>query len=326
MKMKKQEAISTAEALLKLNVRNANALPTNGPDRHWNWRIETKEGPYLLRVENPLAVKQRRTKLRDEAKLLRLFSAYDLAPRLIHEGRHNNRFAIIEEWLNARHLPKEQHITRHHLAKLVEFLARVNAVPVTASRTRLIQWKNDFLDVRSRKAVLEKRMQMGRTVAEFRPHIKKIAPVIERGLEALRRKVRALPASVVKKPTFCYRDIGSSNILATTPHYKAVDWEYHSVGISDPSFSLVVLMRRFSLGPKRMKFVLRQYRKRVVVPHLGELLEARNLERVLGEGTWPLAWVARWRKLPFLHKRSDVTGAIKQVQKSTAELKKLLNA
>ncbi|MBI4095199.1 MAG: phosphotransferase [Candidatus Liptonbacteria bacterium] len=319
--MSEKEILSAAEELLHVKADSAKALPTNGPDRHWNFRVRGGRKSYLVRVENPVAVAQRGTRLDEEAEIVKFFSHYGLAPRLLASGIYKGRRVIVEEWIYGRRLPKR--LTRGHLKKVIAFLARVNDVPYTSGK-RLVKWKEDFLDVRARRIVLEKRLREGRGVREFRPLVKKLAPILEEGAEALRAKIERFPKTLLKKPVFCYRDVTSSNILDTGSRVVAVDWERHSVGISDPSFSLVVLMRRYRLGAREREFVFSEYRRCRRAPRLREFLEVRNLERILGEATWGLSWVTRRKKLHLPVRKREIAGTIVQIEKNIRELRGVL--
>lgn len=320
----KKQLVALVQRILGSQPGSIASLPTNGPDRHWNFRVDFPHAKYLLRIENPLAVKQRNTALCDEAKIVRFFSRYNLAPGFIKAGRYKEKNFLIEEWLHGKHLPKPGHLTRTHLRKLVEFFVRVNKVPLRRA-AKLVKWKNDLLGVRARRKVIEARLKTGQQLFAFRKIIKGIGPLIEAGFTKLEKKMKGLSRGALGQRVFSYRDVTSSNILTTSPHYKAVDWERHSVGIADSSFSLVVLFRRFKLEPKDREFVIREYLRRRRVPHLRELIAIRNLERVLGEITWSFEWVARKSRIfPKASLRGDIRSTIQSTQRLKRELVSLV--
>lgn len=323
-KLARREIVSIAGKIFNRKPLSVVPLGSNRPDRHWNWKVSFRARRLLLRVENPLAVRQRGTRLRDEAKIVEFFGNYGLAPRLLAQGNFRGLHFMAEEWINGKFLPKAGSIQVRDLKSVVAFLVAINHVPVTRTTRELLAWKEDFLDVGKRRRVVAKRLRAGFKVPEFRALIKSIRPVLEKGFAKLESLLKKFPRRLLYAPRFVYRDIGPRNLLTMGSRCIAVDWEWHSVGLADPSFSLVVFMRRFRLGPKLRQAVLNEYTKHERVSHLEELIRARELERVLGEATWPFSWTARFMKLPLPDKESQKKAAIRTVLKSTAELERML--
>lgn len=299
------------------------ALQTNRPDRHWNFKIETTGKRYLLRIENPLAVAQRGTCLADEAKIIRCFAPYNLAPKLITWGKFLGRKLLVESWVEGRHLPAK--LNKRHIRNLVKFLAAVNKVPCRPIASSFL-WKRDFLDVRERKRIAAARLRTGAKVPALRKIIQKIRPLLNSGLIELQKQIAGLPEKLLNEPVFVYRDITPSNILLADGRCVAVDWEKHSIGIADPSFSLTVFFRRFNLKPEARRFAIRLYKELRPTPHTERLIRARNLERILGEITWGFAWVARRLKLGFPRQtiNREVKSTLKIIKEKTQELHSIL--
>ncbi|MBI4094519.1 MAG: hypothetical protein HY436_01795 [Candidatus Liptonbacteria bacterium] len=303
----------------------ARPLKTNNYERHKNWKITIGKNAYLLRVENPFTNKVRRMFLKDEIAVLKLLQPYRVAPKLIVYGRYNGRLFLIEEWMRAKRFSIPPRPTRRDFEKIIEFIVRVNRVPLSRIAKKF-KFKEDCLDrLAARRKDLEGRIRAGRAIKEFRPIIKEILPLFKTGFAELAHRVRALPKSVWRHPVLSYRDISQTNIFAATPHYLAVDWEWHSVGIADPSLSLVVFMQRFNLLHRR-KWILKEYQRLRLTPHLDALIDARILERLLGGLTWSLGWIANMKRagVPQRELRRAIRGGIKNIRVRTRELTQFL--
>jgi hypothetical protein len=317
----KAEVILTAKELLQMSIDDAEPLPSNGPDRHWNWRIRTGELSFLIRIENPVAAAQRNTYIKDEISIIKFFSTHGIAPTLIANDPIGGK-VLVTEWIDAPQLPPQ--LTDDQLKKLVKFLARVNAIPYTASAQRL-QLTELFFDIRHLKKMVQDRLDMAKHMPEFQEAIFELRPVLDRGFEKLEDDISQIPQEIIYKPLLCYRDVGSTNFLETEPDYIAVDWEYHSVCVADPSFSLAILSRRFQLSSAQESFALQEYKKFADVPYLEALIKARTLERILvDESTWNLEWAIRRQTLPLENKEKAKAGAILQMQKKAKELISLI--
>lgn len=284
---------------IRLNYRGAiraAPLATNNFERHKNWNIVLGKTAYLLRVENPLTNKIRGMYLKDEIALLKLLAPFRVAPRLIRSGRHEGRRFLIEEWIPAKPLSAPPRLTEEHYRSVIAFAARVNRIPLSAI-SREFHLKDDCLDhLDLRRRDFVRRIRAGDAIPEFRPVIRDTRPLFTRGFQELARRVRAIPKSAFKNKVLSYRDISRTNIFATKPHLTAIDWERHSVGVADPSLSLVVLMQRFGLSGRK-KWIINEYQKLRRAPHLEALVEARIIERLLGGLTWSLGRAARMQKL-----------------------------
>ena len=317
----KAEVILTAKELLKMAIEDAEPLPSNGPDRHWNWRIRTKVQSFLIRIENPVATAQRNTYIKDEIPIIKFFSAHNIAPTLIAGDAISGK-TLVTEWIDAPQLPPQ--LADNQLKKLVKFLARINAIPYTASAQQL-QLMELFLDIPHLKKMAQNRLDMAKHMPEFQGAISELRPVLDRGFEKLEDDISKIPQEIIFNPVLCYRDVGSTNFLETEPDYIAVDWEHHSVCVADPSFSLAVLSRRHQLSPAQESFVLQEYKKIADAPYLEALIKARTLERILvDESTWNLEWAIRRQNLPLENKEKAKAGAILQMQKKATELRALI--
>ena len=300
---------------------SARPLPTNNYERHKNWKVVADGHAYLLRMENPFTNKVRKMFLKDEIAVLKLLRPYRVAPKLLTHGKYNNRPFLIEEWIGAPRLDTVGRLTNTHYKKIIRFIARVNSIPIGRLKKKF-RFKEDRLDrLAERKNNFENRIRAGRRVKEFREIIQEILPMYREGFAELARRVRALPKSVWRYPVLSYRDISRTNLMATQPNYTAIDWEWHSIGIADPSLSLVVFMQRFNLLGKRA-WILEEYRHLCSTPHLDELVETRILERLLGGLTWSLGWTANMKRVyvPRLELQKAIRGGIKNIRERKQEL------
>ncbi len=323
----------------------ARPLKTNNYQRHKNWKItirrispraksseaqrraKEEKISYLLRIENPFTNKVRKMFLKDEIAVLRHLQPYRVAPKLIAHGRYKGRLFLIEEWMRAKPFSLPSRPARKDFKKIVAFIARMNRIPLSRV-SKGIRFKNDRLDhLVKRKRELDARIRAGRAIKEFRPLIKAIMPIYKEGFAELTRRVRALPKSVWRRPVLSYRDISRDNIFMAQPHYLAVDWEWHSTGIADPSLSLVVLMQRLRLLRYRAQ-ITSIYRRLRPTPHLEELIDARILERLLGGLTWSLGWIANMKRVgvPANVLRHAIRGGIQSTREHARELERFLRA
>lgn len=291
-------------------------LPGSDIARHWNWRLVAKGKTYILRIENNLAIVARGTKLEDEFKLLQIFYPYGLSPEPLYFCAKPQPI-LMEEWIDAKPLSSVEKLTREHLRRLAEFIILFHQIPVAKVKNKF-PFKEDFLDYESRRETCTGRLRHGLQLPYLKEWHSRAWKILDSSLIKFEGMIKKLPRRALDDEVISYRDITGSNIFLTKPHYKAVDWEWHSVGISDPSFSVVVLMRRFKLSEADQEFVINEYLKKRPTAYLRELIQVRHLERAIGEFTWPFGWAAKRSMLNFKDKKqqSDLKKGIKETYKN----------
>ena len=300
----KVEAVFKSSPLYKEgSVISAEFIEGSDVARHFNYKITSSEGNYLVRFENKLALETRGTGLEDEYKLLKIFSKYNLSPKPLYFSNLPLNF-LIEEWINGKSLESVLKFKKEHLLGLVDFIVRFNKLPVEKIKKEF-RFKSDIINIAEREKQFRERLKKGISLPFLKSWREEAPIIVFEALKVLKEKIKSVPYEAISDEVISYRDITKSNIFIITPHYMAVDWESHSVGISDPSFSLTVLIRRFALNKKEQDLIINEYLKKRPTPHLRKLLKVRSLERAIGEFTWPFGWATNRVKLPTFNKKEQ---------------------
>lgn len=273
------------------------------PGRHFLYKVGTSMGMYALRVQNPVAVKVRKTFLKDEARLIRFFSKYGCAPELIL-FTEKPMPTLVREWTNGELLSalirSPRLVRAEHIKELIALIIRFENIPVAAyKRACGIHPSRSHGQSRGKaelfgtfiEKIIERFQEADADtfLSSWRMRAKATLMQSMRIFEHLLARVSnvdVLRECVSLSVTF-------ENTVLTENGYRNIDWEPNGFGITHPVFPLVVMLRRLDLKGQKKDFAIREFARFSKIPHARALIEFYNFERAVREFLWWFSWFAK---------------------------------
>lgn len=286
----------------KVNVKNVSFL---GGGNHYNYKIETNSGNYVVRVSRLDGLGAGVLfDIPDEFTLLKLLSKHKVSPKVFSVDLE--RFSLpllIEECIAGIPYIDFKKINKQKTEAVIDLMVKVSNISLDEKefpfRFSYHYYNTNIRVWNARMNEIRKLSKNKKVVNDF---VKDASKVIKRASEILLNNQSILDKA---KKVFIYNDVHAGNIFWLPKEKKALFIDWQKVSTGDPAFMLAVFALAFEkrIGDDRDKFfneIISVYEKKSGVKNLKKLFWLRILEREVANMIWVVwATLKQGKKLPF---------------------------
>lgn len=276
------------------------SLQVLGGDNHFNYRITTSAGEYVMRIGNPRGLSTSTSfNIHGEYKILKHIRRFNIGPKPFYLAGGKVPF-LIEEYMKGVLFNSFNQLSPQKILEAIRLMQRVEKVPIPSWRLPSHSYSTYETSIKGWFWRLKEINRLGHGSAIIKKAVLRFRPLLVLGEKILRSHEKILHNVA---PVFIYNDVHGANMIWLSDKKQAVFVDWQKVAKGDPAFMPAVFALAFESrsGMKRRSFfrhVIRLYR-----PHdrsFEQLFFLRILEREIANMLWVVwAKLKKHEALPF---------------------------
>jgi len=276
-----------------------------GGSNHFNYKISTNQGDFVLRINNPKGLGAGvLCDIPGEFSLLKIIENKKIAPKavLINLESPFGPF-LIEKFITGTPFTRYSVISDEQINAIISLIKKVSNIELYQSQFPFqFTYTKYQTNIKTWKSRLSEISHLGNSQNEINEFLQKIKNVIRKGQNILLNYNSLLQRA---RPTFIYNDVHAGNTFWLPREKWALFIDWQKVSLGDPAFMLAVFALAFENKVKKSRNdffneIITKYTKINQVINFKKLFWLRILEREISNTIWAV-WTSlkQNKQLPF---------------------------